>query len=702
MKKYLIKTQKIFLLLFAFGFIGAQQSSKLPKDALFYMEINGKHLNNKINWAKVNPFFKELSKDDDKKTASWNDYSKTGIKYDETQYHYASANDSIYAYTTYFTLDNNQKFTEFINSIKKKGQEVTKKNNYEYVDIDDNIFVAWNDKKAVLKMMNYNKPYEYETYSDSAVAVVDSTAVATVDSVAVADDYEIEEERPFDYKEEIANLKEEIAYMKQNIKDYNAEILKTQKDIKYLEKHHKYPEEKVAKEPIRDTTYTESDEEEVPPPPPVGPRKQGEEEEEDETEVYDYEAEAAIDSAYYKEMDSLNIEKFKMVKNFAEADFDKYFNSNFELEVSKDVLNFRDANSDVFIYTDYAKIFGLQSYKSLYRNFDFDQILGKMYNSNSSYNLYFDDDKVRLINNYHHKNSDINNGFSALYKGKKNKKLTALINDKSIGYYALNINGYKYFDLIYTLFENTGDGNYQKEIKLMMETIKIVLDEEAISKIAPGNGIFVLNELKSKKVEYTDYEYDEDYNEKEIKKTKDVTVPDFTFAFATENEKYWIRIFDMLISNKDIGKNFIKEGDFYRFKEGTNQGPVDQLYFTVKDGIVYLTTSKENINPKTQSEISKKWMKDSEKYPVSGRLNLQKLLIGIDQEFKDSSEIKLLNLMKKNAGEFNYKSEIKSNSIQTEIDYNIKTSAENSLMYFFDLIDEIYKITDSEKKNHTL
>ena len=80
-------------------------------------------------------------------------------------------------------------------------------------------------------------------------------------------------------------------------------------------------------------------------------------------------------------------------------------------------------------------------------------------------------------------------------------------------------------------------------MELIMETMKIVLDEEAIAKIAPGNGIFVLNELKSKTVEYTDYEYDADFNEKEVKKTKEIAVPNFTFAFATENEGYWNRIF---------------------------------------------------------------------------------------------------------------------------------------------------------------
>ena len=696
MKNFIIKAQKIGFLIFSFAFLSAQQNMKLPKDALLYMEINGKQLNKKMNWEKLNPFFKEISKDEDNKKPSWNDFSKTGIKYDETQYHYASKNDSVYAYTSYFTIDNQSKFKEFINTIKKTGQEITKKAKYEFVDLNDNVFVAWNDRKAVLKMMTYEKPYKYDdmVFADSTTVAVDSVAV-TADSAAVA---EIEVEKPFDYKEEIQNLKDEIKYLQENIKDSNAEIAKFKKDIKYLEKNHKYPEQPKK---VSDSTYKEKSDEEMPLPTP--PNKDQSEDDEDEMEDdYDFKAEAIADSLYQKEMDSLNIEKFKIVKKLAEADFDLYFDSSLELEVSKDLLSFRDSHSDMFIYSDYGRIFGNNAYRNLYRDFDVDKILGKINNSNSAYNLYFDDDKVRLISNYQHKNEDINNRFAAVYDGKKNKKLTALINDKSIGYYSLNLNGYKYFDLIYSLFENSGEGAYEKEIQLILETVKIVLDEEAISKIAPGNGIFVLNELKSKKVEYTDYEYDEDYNEKEVKKTKDVTVPEFTFAFATENEKYWNRIFDMLISNKETAKVMTKEGNFYKFKEEKSEGAIEQLYFTIKDGIVYVTTSKENITPKMQSESSKKWTKDAAKYAVSGRFDLQKLLVALDHELTESSEIKLLNLMKKNAGEFIYKSEIKNNSIQTEIDYNIKNAAENSLMYFFNLADEIYKITESEKKNHTL
>lgn len=672
MKSILLKTQTITFVLFGFMLVFAQKSMKLPTDAVFYMEINGKQLNQKINWQKLNPLLHELTKKD-KEKSSWNDYSKTGIKYDATQYHYASFNDSIQTYTTHFIVDNKEKFQEFINSTKKKGQEISKKNSYSYVDIDDNVFVAWNNDRAVLSMVNYTKPYK-DMWSNAAV----DSATTVTDSAAVVVDtaYAVEPEKAFDYKEEIISLKQDIKYLKESIRDNNKEIVRIQKDIKYLEKNHKYPKENV------DTQHSEGD-------PDVYPKE----------EEY---AEAEVDSAYQKELDSVRIENFKIVKKIAEGRFDQYFSSNLEIDVPKTMLTFRDPHSDVYVYTDYGKMVNEGIYGKMMKQLEFWQFLRNAYNSDSSYNLYFDKDKVRLVNNYQHKDPETQKTISSVYKGKKNKKLAELINEKSIGYYVMNINGAKSFDMMYSLLQDSGEGEYKKEMELMMETMKIVLDEEAITKIAPGNGIFVLNELKSKKVEYTDYEYDEDYNEKEVKKTKDVAVPNFTFAFATENEGYWNRVFNVLATNKHTYKKFSKTGNFYSFKDAKGDGYMDQLYFIVKDGIVYLTSATENIMPQNQSDISKQWAKDSSKYPLSGRLDMQKLVIGLEKEFKTPSERKTLDLFRKNVGEVYFKTEVKGDSVETEMDYKIKNSSENSLMYFFDLFDEIFKIKESEKKPQIL
>lgn len=672
MKSILLKTQTVIFVLFGFTWVLAQNSMKIPSDAVFYMEVNGKQLNNKINWNKLNPLLHELSKKS-KENLSWTDYSKTGIKYDAVQYHYASFNDSIKAYNTHFIIDNKEKFQEFINSVKKKGQEVSSRKNYSYVDINDDIFVAWNGSRAVLSMISYTKPYK-DLWTEEAAA--DSTAVAVVDSAyAEPGDtvYTEEPEKPFDYKEEIKSLKDDIKYLKESIKDNNNEIARIQKDIKYLQKHHKYPADKESAE-------TPENGEEMP------------------DDAYDEEEQ----KAFQKEQDSIRRENFMVVKKNAEDRFDQYFSSNLDIEVPKEMLAFRDANSDVFVYTDYGRIVNEGIYGKMTKYYGYGQFFKNMYNSNYAYNLYFDKEKVRLVNNYQHRNSDIQKNISAIYKGKKSKKLLQLINEKSVGYYAMNVNGAKCFDMMYSLLQNSGENEYKKEMELIMETMKIVLDEEAITKIAPGNGIFVLNELKSKTVEYTDYEYDADFNEKEVKKTKEIAVPNFTFAFATENEGYWNRIFDLLTTNKKLSERFSKKGDLYTFKEEKNGGYVDQLFFTVKDGVVYLMSAADNNLSVNQSDISRKWAKDSAKYPLSGRLDIQKLLTGLDKEFKSPKERKTIEAIKKNVGELYYKTEVKGESIQTEMNYNIKDSSENSLMYFFDIFDQVFKAKETEKKPQIL
>jgi hypothetical protein len=64
-----------------------------------------------------------------------------------------------------------------------------------------------------------------------------------------------------------------------------------------------------------------------------------------------------------------------------------------ELDVSKEILSFRDGTSDVFVYTDYGRIVNNGAYGKIMSHYPFGNLMGKAYDSNSSYNLYFDNDK---------------------------------------------------------------------------------------------------------------------------------------------------------------------------------------------------------------------------------------------------------------------------------------------------------------------
>ncbi|QDP85162.1 hypothetical protein FNJ88_06135 [Chryseobacterium sp. SNU WT5] len=693
MKYFLLRKQLTFLGLFCLLAMHAQNSFQLPDNTVLYMEMNGKQLNNKVNWAKFNPVFKEVFNKKDKSTI-WNDYSKTGVKYDEKQIHYFVFNDSVKSYSAHFILDDEKRFVNFINSAKKEGLEITQKTKYSYVSINKNTFIAWNGKHAVLKTINYTKPYSHEDDAsevDSAVAVEEMA----VDSVAVAPynesgDEEVEtEEQPFDYKEEIQYLEEELDYYKNTIKESQAEVEKIKKNIQYLKKHHQYPvvkpelEEKIIEE--SEANLTPSDEDSY----------DAEDDEGSDNSIFDEE--------YQNRIDSSKLEEYKIARELLEQSFDEIFNSNFMIEVPDDIIKFKDAKSDVFAYTNFGGIFkNMGSFGPMGSFGIMQKYIGKMYDADSSYNLYFENDKVKLVTNYQHKDPVMQKSISDIYKGKTSRKLSKLLSDKSIGYFAMNINGYKTFDATYDLIENMAESQeYQKEISVMVETMKIVLDEKAISKIMPGNAIFILNDLTSKKVEYSDYEYDDDYNEKEVKKTKEVAIPNFTFAFITENENYWNRAFDMISSNKKTAEHFVKRGDYYEFTAKDNS-EIDRLLFTVKDGIVYITTSLENIVEKSQSTDTKKLAREVSRHSLSGWLDAPKLVKGLEKEFNDRKDKEMFHLVRKNIGKVTYKIDVDSESIRSEMNYNINNSSENSLMYFFDLFDEAYKIMGSKEATKTL
>lgn len=693
MQYSLLRKQIAIIAAFCLSFsLYAQKSFHLPKNTVFYMEVNGKLLNKKINWAKFNPVFNEVLKKENK-TAIWNDYSKTGVKYDDTQFHYFEYNDSVKSYNAHFILDEEKRFVDFINSAKKEGLEVTKKAKYSYVSLDSKTFIAWNDQHAILKITNYSKPYKYDdaVLADSSAVDVDSTYVDVVppntDLPEINDSTESDEyaEKPFNYKEEIEYLEEELVYLRESVKSSQAEIEKIKKDIVYLKKHRKYPEVKP-----------EFDEGEKKDPTEEHLPLEGHTPKEDDTE----EDHLDFDKDFQKKMDSIDVADFKIVKILSERSFDEIFESNFNIEVPKDKTQFRDAKADLFAYTNFGSIFtdayfgpgGMGSYGFI------QGYLSKLYNSDSSYNLYFDQDKVKLTTDYRHKDPAAQKSITDFYTGKSNKKLSNLLSDKSIGYFAVNLNGYKSFDATYDLIENMAENQeYKKEVSLMVETIKIVLDEKAIAKILPGNAIFILNDLNYKKVEYTDYEYDEDYNEKEVKKTKDAAMPDFTFAFVTENEGYWTRLFDMLSTNKETSKDFTKKGNFYEFKNEEN-AEIENMIFAIQDGIVYITTSAANIGVKPQSATTRKYAKDIAKHSLSGWFNAKKLVVGLEKEFTDQKDKDLYHLFRNRTGEMTYKTDAKSESIQTEMNYHIDDSSENSLMYFFDLFDDIYKIVEPADK----
>lgn len=79
---------------------------------------------------------------------------------------------------------------------------------------------------------------------------------------------------------------------------------------------------------------------------------------------------------------------------------------------------------------------------------------------------------------------------------------------------------------------------YSDVVDVYIDLMQIIIDEKGIAELLPGNYMFVMHDMKPQIVDYTDYEYDTEYNRKEVKKTRMELSPDFTFAIETHREDF--------------------------------------------------------------------------------------------------------------------------------------------------------------------
>ncbi|MCL8000752.1 hypothetical protein M8994_21420, partial [Brucella sp. 21LCYQ03] len=136
-------------------------------------------------------------------------------------------------------------------------------------------------------------------------------------------------------------------------------------------------------------------------------------------------------------------------------------------------------------------------------------------------------------------------------------------------------------------------GRYDKDVDMASLFFDIFLDEKAIGKVFKGDNLLVLHGVTPVEVSYTDYVYDEDYNYQEVEKTKTEQLPDFVWMFSSDDT----RIFEKMIQAGLAESKLQDLNGVYASEK--SYGTALQLYFLIKDGIVFVGSNLEkmqNIN----------------------------------------------------------------------------------------------------------
>ncbi|WP_307531773.1 hypothetical protein [Pedobacter sp. W3I1] len=286
--------------------------------------------------------------------------------------------------------------------------------------------------------------------------------------------------------------------------------------------------------------------------------------------------------------------------------------------------------------------------------------------------------------------------YKKIMNRKLNKNFLKYVNsEKALGFMSYSIDTKAYLEEFPKLMKQTYGSflgaKMDEEIDLGAELLSLLLDEEAVSKVIKGDALFVINGLNTKDVTYTTYEYDDDYKQKEVTKTKKETLPDFLFMFSSEDH----RLINKLIKY-GVNKNYVSvENNIYKIQE--KKSPID-IYFIIKDGIVFFGNSLTEMqgisnNQYNGNKLSKLHKQLLSKNNFSFLFNAKNLVDKVpDSEIGGEETAKKFNSTLEKMGNVYMKSNpIKGRLVSADISAEIPNGHENALKYLFSLIENAAK-----------
>lgn len=673
MKKILIAIS-LFL---SFNLAQAQDLvKKIPSNAFTVATIKGDNVFKLMFVKDFNESFvgkkllTETSKSLEKNFTSIEDF---GINLEKNMYYFNQLSDSITYNCFLIPIKDAKKFESLIENKEKK---FTQRGDIRTMVMPDSTsIIKWNNNMLYfvtgsirgsffadsLKSARYGiKDIRFQ--SEDAMAV-DSTVVLADSAVAVTDEPMVEEVNTVSEVNKTAIIKAEIPK--------NLLPKKTNKKINKKKSGRK----KVVKP--KKITWTQK----------VEITEDANEEMVDSTATIN----AQYDN-YQKELLEQSVKKKRLAFTWMTAQADQIFNGTYEsIENNKSYTSSLDnkaiaelwVSSLQDVYNSVAPEFGTYGKAGLMKGYG--SLNAKLFMDNKSFRI---STGLELA-------QDQADAYKKIMNRKLNKNFLKYVDsEKALGFMSYSIDTKAYLEEFPKLLKQTYGSflgaKMDEEIELGTDLFSLLLDEEAVSKVIKGDALFVINGLKSKEVTYTTYEYDDDYKQKEVTKTKNETLPDFLFMFSSDDH----RLINKLIKY-GIHKNMVTvEDNIYKIQE--KKSPVD-IYFMIKDGIVFFGNSlseMQNISHNQYNNKISKLHKDLlSKNNFSFLFNAKNLVGKVpDSEIGGEETAKKFNSTLEKMGNVYMKSNpIKGRLVSADISAEIPNGHENALKYLFSLIENAAK-----------
>ncbi|MEE4000225.1 hypothetical protein V1T75_07735 [Tenacibaculum sp. FZY0031] len=308
-------------------------------------------------------------------------------------------------------------------------------------------------------------------------------------------------------------------------------------------------------------------------------------------------------------------------------------------------------------------------------------------------NLFFEKSDARILLDMS-VSPDMKKSFKKIYNKRMSRDLVnSFDHDKALAFWSISINTEEtlkqYPELVHKMYGGILP-KFKEEMDIVGDLFSLIIDEEAVGRLVTGDALLVLNDFSKEEVEYTTYEYDKDYKRKEVTKTKEEFVPDFTLMIGSKEEDLLNKFFKLGEKHKavEIENNVVK------FKTKKSDIPFN-LYSVVKNDVLYLTTSEANAlriargNNNFNTKKHSKLVRDNSTVFF---VNVNAVLNKIPNKWMSKTEKEAMRFSTNhlNDGVFRV-SRVKGSTISSELKISTQGTEENTLKLLLEFINAVAK-----------
>lgn len=360
---------------------------------------------------------------------------------------------------------------------------------------------------------------------------------------------------------------------------------------------------------------------------------------------------------------------------------------------NSDFMNDRDQNADGIMWSKSGLMFPLLAGRR-YSKYGY-------YNSNVAgadngvlANMYFDEKQARANVKIQYGDS-IKKYANKVLSTKLDSKLHNYIDKNALGFYSLSFNMEEALKTISFVYETSLpeiNKRMEDHIGFYTSLFRILLDEKEAAEILKGDAVMVLLGIEDKEVTYQTYEMDEDYNYKEVTKTKKEPLPKFRVALSSDKEELFERLMRMAVAEK----MFTKEKGFYTSVESKNKYRRNDFPFKIhvkyENGVILVSTEISDMKG-VKGSLSSEHSEMIKNNSVVMYYNNQKLFDQFPMEnIRNKKERKLFNYFKNNSRDAIYTIKNNNGVVEGELKVNIPEGEKNSADYFLKLFNELAEI----------